>query len=226
MKILIVAATKKEIEPFILSIKIIESINDTYYYGEFNSHEITISITGIGMVATSYFTTKALSKKYDLAINAGICGSFNKNLEIGDVVNIYEDCFSELGAEDDAIFLTLEEIGLKAVQKISGFQFQVENKIIGALPKINGITVNKIHGNEKSIEAVYDKFHPYVESMEGAAFMFVCEKENIPFLQIRAVSNYVEKRNKNNWNIPLAIKNLNEKIIEVIDSIQQPLTPP
>jgi futalosine hydrolase len=58
-----------------------------------------------------------------------------------------------------------------------------------------------------------------VESMEGAAFMFACEIEDIPYVQIRAISNYVEKRNKEGWNIPLAIENLNRKIMEIIDSL-------
>jgi futalosine hydrolase len=55
--------------------------------------------------------------------------------------------------------------------------------------------------------------------MEGAAFMFVCELENIPYVQIRAVSNYVEKRNREAWNIPLAIVNLNKQVFEIIDQL-------
>jgi futalosine hydrolase len=55
--------------------------------------------------------------------------------------------------------------------------------------------------------------------MEGAAFMFACDQERIPYLQVRAVSNLVEKRNRDRWNIPLAIENLNKKIIEFLDSI-------
>ena len=51
-----------------------------------------------------------------------------------------------------------------------------------------------------------------VESMEGASVMMVCEKFNTPSLQIRGVSNYVEERNKKNWDIPLAISNSNHHL--------------
>ena len=64
---------------------------------------------------------------------------------------------------------------------------------------------------------MFGKFHPNTESMEGAAFMFVCENEGIPYAQIRGVSNFVEKRNKENWNIPLAIENVSKKVFEILN---------
>ncbi len=220
MKILIVAATKFEINPLLSQIEInsfaenSRIIKCTYKY-----LEIDCLITGVGMVATAFYTGKVLNEAYDMALNIGICGSFNVNLEIGSVVNIYEDCFAELGAEDGNEFLTMEELKLEAVTKVTNIQQGELSHVLELLPKVNGITVNKVHGNEHSIKATFDRFHPIVESMEGAAFMFACEHEQIPYRQIRAVSNIVEKRNKERWNIPLAIENLNKKIIEFLDSI-------
>jgi hypothetical protein len=45
---------------------------------------------------------------------------------------------------------------------------------IGTLPRVNGITVNTVHGNQDSIARVVDRVKPDVESMEGAAFMYAC----------------------------------------------------
>jgi futalosine hydrolase len=56
--------------------------------------------------------------------------------------------------------------------------------------------------------------------MEGAAVFYVAQQEKIPALQIRAISNLVEKRNKDNWDIPLAIKNLNEWLILFSSSLR------
>jgi futalosine hydrolase len=66
--------------------------------------------------------------------------------------------------------------------------------------------------------------HPYknysnvlnvqIESMEGAAFFYACRQAGVPCMQIRAVSNYVEKRNRDNWQIGLAVKNLNTFAVE------------
>lgn len=217
MKILIVSATKFEITPLLEKM---ESVNEEgrTFICEYKQKKICFVVTGIGMVATAYHTGKLLDDTYDIAFNIGICGSFNKNLETGTVVNIYEDLFSELGAEDDDHFLTLQDLELDGISKITNTSGALHS-IIESLPRVNGITVNTTHGKEASIQKVIERFHPYVESMEGAAFMFACEHEQIPYVQIRAVSNYVEKRNRESWNIPLAIEQLNKKMLEILTHI-------
>jgi futalosine hydrolase len=219
MKLLIVSATKFEVEPLLNKMEATRHSGTNFMSCMYKKLEIDFLVTGVGMVATSYYTGKVLNDTYDVAFNMGICGSFNNNLDLGTVVNVYEDSFSELGAEDGEEFLSLEDLKLEGVTKISNKEQGSLNQIIELLPKVTGITVNTTHGNEKSIEKVFHKFHPYVESMEGAAFMFVCENERIPYIQIRSVSNYVERRNKETWNIPLAIENLNNKVLEILDSL-------
>ena len=56
--------------------------------------------------------------------------------------------------------------------------------------------------------------------MEGATFFYICSREKIPFLALRAISNRVELRNRNKWNIPLALDNLSEKLNEVILTLE------
>ena len=59
------------------------------------------------MVATAFALGKHLAiNQYDLAINLGIAGSFDRNIALGEVVEITEDTFAELGAEDDEDFIT------------------------------------------------------------------------------------------------------------------------
>jgi len=219
MKILIVAATRSEVQPLISAMEEVNDGKGMFLICKYKKLEVDFLITGVGMVATAYHTGKVLNDTYDGAFNLGICGSYNRNLEIGTVVNVYEDTFSELGAEDGDNFLTLENLKLEGATRISNFKLQISNSVIELLPRVNGITVNTTHGNDQSIEQVFQRFHPMVESMEGAAFMFACEQENIPYIQLRAVSNYVEKRNRDAWNIPLAIENLNKKMLEIVNSI-------
>jgi nucleoside phosphorylase len=44
--------------------------------------------------------------------------------------------------------------------------------------------------------------------MEGGAFFYCCLKSKVPFIEIRAISNIVATRNREAWNIPLAVGNL------------------
>ena len=192
MKILLVSATDLEIEK--------ERFSD-----------FEILITGIGMLNTSISLTQRLaSGKYDLLINIGVAGSFNPELNIGDVVEVVEEKISELGFEDGESFSEFNEFNLKNV---------FENKSKTDLLSVRSITVNRVHGNKRSITEIINRLNPDIENMEGAAFFQVCNTFNVPCIQIRAISNKVEHRNKDNWNLPLAIKNLNNKVEEIITEL-------
>ena len=205
MKILLVSATKYEIAPLLKSFKSIDSEKNISSF-RFGKYSFDVLITGVGMTATAFYLGKYLNRKYDLAINAGIAGSFRKDILLGDVVNVVNDCFADLGAEDGNKFLTAKEIGL--VSDIRYKASGLKNKILAHLPKVRAITVNTVHGNSVSIKKSVKKFNPDIESMEGAAFFLACDSEKIPFVQIRAISNYVERRNKKKWKTDLAVKNL------------------
>ena len=221
MKLLIVAATFTEIMPFLNQTGIdLWQEGDIFKSNVYKDIQLDVLITGVGMVATAYWMGKRINSSYNFVINAGICGAFNRNIETGDVVNVIEDTFSELGAQEDTRFLTLSELNLPGITTVYNTENKINNDVIAAIPKVNGITVNTVHGNELAIEKVSDKFHPMVESMEGAAFMMACNLEQLSYMQLRAVSNYVERRNRNNWNIPLAIKNLNIKLMEIVNAFQ------
>ena len=94
-----------------------------------------------------------------------------------------------------------------------------EHAIKHGLRKVRGITVNKVHGNEKSIKQVQSRLSPDIESMEGAAFFYACKMSKVNFIQIRAISNYVEKRNKNSWQIELALSNLASELKQILNQI-------
>ena len=61
-------------------------------------------------------------------------------------------------------------------------------------------------------------FAPVTESMEGAALHYVCLMENVPFLQIRSISNYIGERNKKKWDMMESINNLNNSLVKIINN--------
>ncbi|MGV3509722.1 MAG: futalosine hydrolase [Sphingobacteriaceae bacterium] len=209
MKILLVAATQLEIEPTIFHINELEN--------KYNN-SIKILITGVGMTATAFSLGRELAiNQYDLAINAGIAGAFDRALNPGEVVSVSLDCFAELGAEDGENFLSIDELGF-GKSSIKPDQ-QYNHPIISSLKKARSITVNKVHGNDESIYITTDRLNPQTESMEGAAFFYACNQVNVPCIQIRAISNYVERRNRESWNIPLALQNLNDTLIKLLNHL-------
>jgi futalosine hydrolase len=214
MKILLVAATYQEIEAFI---KHNTNNFNADEWLKISTHEVKILITGVGMVATAFALGNEFAKNsYDLALNVGVAGSFYRNIKIGQVVEIREDILSELGAEDDEEFISLDQLEMGEVE----FRASEKHHIKEELRKVTAITVNKVHGNEESIEEIRERINPTIESMEGAAFFYACEEANVAALQVRAISNYVEKRNKENWNMPLAVKNLNNWLTEGLKNLK------
>lgn len=212
MHILIVAATAPEIAKLTSDLRFADFDCDQCaniapeLKTAYNGHDISVLITGAGMVATAFAMGKHLAQnKYDLAINLGIAGSFDRNIALGDVVEITEDTLAELGAEDDEDFITVDKLGLGE----STFRSTYVLSESFNLKKNNAITVNTVHGNDASIKKLSGYIDAQIESMEGAAFFYACKQAGVPSLQIRAVSNYVEKRNRDAWQIGLAIKNLN-----------------
>jgi futalosine hydrolase len=189
-----------------------------------DNFEFSLLVSGVGNMATAWNMKHWIEHngKPDLAINAGIAGSFRDELIPGDVVLPISDCFADSGIEDGNDFFTLTEAGL-----ITSDEFPYKNGMLYADPlyinkirhiikPVSAITVNTATGSETTRNRLIKKFNPDIETMEGATFFYICSRENIPFLAVRAISNKIELRNKNNWNIPLALDNLSEKLKELI----------
>ena len=140
------------------------------------------------------------------------------------MVNVYEDQLSELGAEDGNKFIPMRDMEL---EDAIGYPFVegklinisvTENPMINTLKKVTGITVNTIHGNEDSIAHLRKLYRPDVETMEGAAFLYGCLEEGIPCAQIRSISNYVQLRDKDDWDIPAATDSLHYTAVKILNA--------
>ncbi len=203
MRILVVAATE-------LDIPLLQS-------HERNGHQADVLVTGVGMVATAARCARALAQdSFDLAFNFGVCGSFDRSIEPGTVVHVTSDCVAELGAEDGDRFVSMLELGLVKESELINAAPPV-NPVLAALPSVKGITVNTVHGDEQSIARVVSRCDPQVESMEGAAFAYACTISNVAYAQVRAVSNVVERRNRDAWRLELAIGHLNDTALKILE---------
>lgn len=218
--ILVVAATSFEAD-ILQEISGIITVSDGYKYANIRIRPL---ITGIGSVSTSWAMKQWISKngKPDLALNIGIAGSYNDALSIGEVVTPMSDIFADAGIENGDDFLTLSEAGLISADEypysngllIADKQYVI--KLKSRLKSVKAITVNTATGSDASKQKLIEKFNPDIETMEGATFFYICAMEGIPFMALRAISNRVELRNKNKWNIPLALENLRKTISEII----------
>jgi futalosine hydrolase len=226
MKLLVVAATPMEVAPIVSTFTRVGGAGDRVVQYKAHGHEVDVLTSGVGMVAASAWTARALAlRAYDAAINLGVCGSFDPALVNGRVVQVVTDRIGELGAEDGDAFLTVGELGLVGDDEFPFESGRLVNRSaptsgpLERLDQIHGLTVSTVHGNERSIANVMERFDVQVESMEGAAFFYCCLTARVPCAQVRAVSNRVERRNRSAWNLPLAIQALNDAASEILRNL-------
>ncbi len=213
MDILLVSATKFEIQP---TLQLLEKEGF-----KLNAHTIDILITGVGMVSTTYnLTINLAGKKYGFILQAGIGGTFNQDLFLGETVHIKQDAFGDIGMEEKENFTTIFDAGFAGKDD---FPFTdgwlVNNNTLlntSLLKKVSAITVNKVSDSLLQRQQYIQQFSPQVESMEGAAFHYVCLQQKINFIQVRSISNAVGERDKSKWRIKDALVNLNIELEKLI----------
>lgn len=225
MRILICSATAFEIGPVESFLKENFTATGNFQYQK-GALEIVLLVTGVGLSNTSYHLGKILAlHRFNWALNVGIAGAFNRDLTLGQVVQVESERFGDLGVEEaDGQFIDIHQLGLIDAN-IPPFQdgelINSTSQSFDFLTKVKGISVNKVHGYPPSIARIQALYDADIESMEGAAFFYACLSESIPFLEIRSISNYVEARNRDNWEIGLAIEELNVVVIEMIKGLSR-----
>ncbi|MCI0523310.1 MAG: hypothetical protein L0Y37_06620 [Bacteroidales bacterium] len=188
-----------------------------------------VLVTGVGGAAMSW----ALQKRFTsggipaLVINAGIAGSYAAPYLPGDVVFALSDCFADLGVDDNGTFLSLFRASLADPEKppFSGGRIHCRgrwfDRLNGKYPAVRAATVNMTSGSQPVIDRIRHSWDPEIETMEGAWFAYSCEMSGAEWLAVRAVSNMVEPRNPEKWNIPLALTKLQEAMKDILITIKE-----
>ncbi|MEP7277607.1 MAG: futalosine hydrolase [Bacteroidota bacterium] len=215
MNHLLIAATIQEITPYLAWLKTMPAKNKLP----------DVLICGIGLTATAYHLTRQLQQKpYGLVIQAGVAGCFSKKLSLGSVVVVKKDAIADEGVVEQAQLKTLFDLRLVPANRFPYTKTWLVNPNVDLLKKtglrqVKGISVNEITTARQKINFYEKGFNALTESMEGAALHYACLMENIRFVQIRALSNYVGERNKKYWNMSESIINLNTKLIQLVQNL-------
>lgn len=215
MRVIVTAATTKEYEHCFKTFK-----SSSY------PHQISFFTTGVGMLATAVSLTDLLLKeKPDLIIQTGIAGTFDHSLSLGEVVVIRNEIIADMGVEENNVWKDIFDLQL---QDANEYPFKNRSLPNPHLRKLNflhlkeadAISINEITTGKKRIEQFISKYHPVTESMEGAALHYVAAKFNIPFIQIRAISNHIGERDKKKWKLNEALGNLSEVLLNYLEQLK------
>ena len=225
MKILLVAATIEEVQPLVSALSS-HTCREGLGIFNYKENEIHVLVTSVGVMQTGYYLGKAFAEsEYPQALQIGIAGSFDRKIALGEVVLVSKEKIGDLGAEDGDVLLSVEEMQLRQPDQFPYKNGWLENDLLIAshalkdLKKVSSATVNKVLGNQSSIDLIQKKYSPDIINMEGAAFFYACMMNRIPFLEMRSISNYVEPRDKSRWKMEEAIENLTAAAYKYLQTV-------
>lgn len=218
MKIVITSATALEWKD------IRHNINPLYTQAQ-NKINVIFHISGVGTLLSTYSLTQLmLTKKPDLVIQVGIAGSFTPTLPPGTVTIVQHEYMGDTGVFENNQFYDIFDLQLENQN-----EFPFQNKCLSnpwltefnllKLPAVTGVTVNEVSTSSIQINRLINKYGAQIESMEGAPLHFTGLSTQTPFIQLRAISNFVGERDKSKWHIKLALNNLTYDVLKLIDAL-------
>jgi futalosine hydrolase len=168
-----------------------------------------ILVGGVGPAAVAAATSRALAHgRFELVLSVGIGGGFPP-LTAGDVAVASAIVFADLGAETAAGFVPMSELGFGAERYDVAPRLSLElaDRTGGHLGSV--LTVATVTGTAASADRLVRRFPDAVaEAMEGAGVAAAAVAHGVAFGEIRAISNLVGPRDRDAWQIPLALETL------------------
>lgn len=220
MRVIITAATNMEWMPSF------QKINPQFVS---NNKKFSVGFheSGIGMLAASVSLMKMFVQETpSLIIQVGIAGTFDKKIPLGKVFAVKDDFAADIGVKENKQWKDLFDLKFDQPNDAPYEKKSLPNPWLSQynllkLPTKKAATVNRISTDKFSIDTIQGRYKASLESMEGAALHYIGRDLNIPFIQIRAVSNYVGERNKAKWKMQEAIYNLNETLLQYLNALHK-----
>ena len=214
---LFVIPTRMEAEPFIRQCGFEPDSEEGLYKIPGTGNNLLIA--GIGIVPVVFNLTRHFaSKRYSRVIHGGIAGSYFLPLQPGEVVQVTRDTFADVGIDHAGVFRWVFHEGLWAPDQHpfkSGWMEVEPDETLG-IESVSSITVDLVTAGPERKARMIEKFNPQVESMEGAAVFYVCMRESIPVIQLRAISNYTGIRDRKSWKVEEAVDALTKQLIKLL----------
>jgi futalosine hydrolase len=190
----------------------------------------------------------ALKHKPSIIINMGIGGAYpSSDLKIGDIAIAEKEIYGDEGVILEDGFHETELIGIPLLtkgRKRYFNEFPLDSRLVSKAfksvlpithhpasggPAVVGpspitvrkgpfLTLSTCTGTNKRAAELEKRYGAICENMEGAAIAHVCSIHDIPFMEVRGISNIVGKRDLRKWNIELAAANCQKAVLQFLGS--------
>ena len=195
--------------------------------------QVFLCIGGMGKANAAHAATMLLSRRgIEALIVFGIAGAYpGSGARIGEVALATEEISGDEGVLAPAGFKDTEHIGIPLVRIGS---VQMYNTFPAPLPLLDRarralaslptqvhegpfVTVSTCSGTAERASELEQRYHGLCENMEGAAAAQVALYHDIPWLEVRGISNLVEDRDLRKWDIPGAASVAQKAVIAILE---------
>jgi futalosine hydrolase len=202
-------------------------------------------ITGPGVFNSAHALTAYLEhhqsaaqskngRSLPLILQIGIAGVFKESgLKVGDLAVAEKEHYIHTGIEADPYEnapLPFELIQNRPMSRKGIYLFE-SDRVEAVYKKLNRvepgqgvevkkgafITVSTLTASFETARQMYSAAPAVMENMEGAATAHIAALYQVPMIEIRAGSNQVGDRDKSNWDIDLAVRQLDRAWTGLID---------
>lgn len=195
------------------------------YCGSLSGIAVRVVATGPGMANTVQALTALVEKERpSLILQTGCAGVFKSSgLSVGDVAIATSETDIHLGLEAEGGERFPAPLPFPVLSGEIAGEYPVDATLASSIfesvraPLQQAgagsaagpfITVSTITATDETAEALWQRYRPVMEAMEGAGAAHIACHYRIPFIEIRAASNVVAKRDLSRWDLPLSFERI------------------
>lgn len=174
---------------------------------------------GVGKVAAAIATTERLAElRPELVVIVGIAGAFDPTLAVGSLVIVAGDRFGDEGVDTPEGFVAIEALGMAGAPPLVADP-GISTRLVAHLgaPAVAGVTVSTCSGTDARALAIAARSGAAIETMEGAAIAWACQRRGVPWVSVRAISNRTGDRPRAGWDLPRARARLIEAAAAILE---------
>jgi futalosine hydrolase len=207
--------------------------------GVLANKELIIAFSGLGKINAAAAAAAILSN-YSVSRlwMWGSAGAYDlAGVEIKDVALASEEILGDEGVATISSWQPLDVIGIPLVDTkgepmfnrmdVDPLELKRSRKLLDewesmdSLPRIHVgpfVTVSAVSGSIARARRLSNLYGALCENMEGGAVAQVCLRYQVPFLEIRGLSNWAGDRNKKRWQLSKALNNCQRALIHLLEN--------
>lgn len=212
------------------------------FLGSLFGQKVALLHSGIGKInAASAITALLETIEPEAVIVIGCAGAYpGSGLAAGDLALATEEILADEGVLTPQGFVDFAALGFPLLEHggpIMEKRFHADPQLLAAAqPLISAaassagaklavgplVTVSTCSGTDQAAQTMARRTGGLCENMEGAAVAQICRLYEMPFLELRGISNRVENRNLDRWDLPAGARIAQRALMAYLKDCQFP----